>query len=98
VTVASRDAELDGVAIRKGAYLGLVEDTAVVADDDMQTVAMEVVGRLLDGDRAWLGILTGEGAPPVEELLAAVNRAHPEVDVEVHDGGQPHYPLLVVAE
>jgi hypothetical protein len=27
-----------------------------------------------------------------------VNAAHPDVDVEVHDGGQPHYPLLVVAE
>jgi uncharacterized protein len=98
VTVASRDAELDGVRIAKGAYLGLVEDAAVVAADDLQTVALEVVGRVLDGERGWLGILTGEGAPPVEELLAAVNAAHPDVDVEVHDGGQPHYPLLVVAE
>jgi hypothetical protein len=98
VTVASRDAELDGVKIAKGMYLGLVGDAAVTAGDSLQSVALEVVGRVLDGDRAWLGILTGEGAPPVEELLAAVNQAHPEVDVEVHDGGQPHYPLLVVAE
>ena len=98
VTVASRDAELDGVKIAKGAYLGLVEDAAVTAGDSLQEVALEVVERVLDGERGWLGILTGEGAPPVEELLAAVNAAHPEVDVEVHDGGQPHYPLLVVAE
>jgi hypothetical protein len=98
VTVASRDAELDGVKIAKGAYLGLVDDAAVVAGDSLQEVALEVVGRVLDGDRGWLGILTGEGAPPVEELLAAVNAAHPDVDVEVHDGGQPHYPLLLVAE
>jgi uncharacterized protein len=98
VTVASRDAELDGVKIAKGAYLGLVEDAAVVAADDLHAVALEVVERVLDGDRGWLGILTGEGAPPVEELLAAVNAAYPDVDVEVHDGGQPHYPLLVVAE
>jgi hypothetical protein len=98
VTVASRDAELDGVKIAKGAYLGLVDDAAVVAGDSLQKVALEVVGRVLDGDRGWLGILTGEGAPPVEELLAAVNAAHPDVDVEVHDGGQPHYPLLLVAE
>jgi hypothetical protein len=98
VTVASRDVELDGIAIRKGAYLGLVDDTAVVADDDLHTVAMDVIDRVLDGNRDLLSILTGEGAPPVEELLAAVNAAHPEVDVEVHHGGQPHYPLLVVAE
>jgi hypothetical protein len=98
VTVASRDAQLDGVKISKGMYLGLVDDAAVSAGDSLQAVALEVVGRVLVDDRGWLGILTGEGAPPVEELLAAVNDAHPEVDVEVHDGGQPHYPLLLVAE
>jgi DAK2 domain fusion protein YloV len=98
VTVASRDAVLDGVTIREGAYLGLVDGKAVAADDDIDRVMLEVVGRVLDGHRAWLGILTGEGAPELEPVLAEVRRSHPEVDVEVHDGGQPHYPLLVVAE
>ena len=45
-----------------------------------------------------LGILTGEDAPALDGLLQAVERTHPEVEIEVHDGGQPHYPLLVVAE
>jgi hypothetical protein len=98
VTVASRDAELDGLKIAKGAYLGLVGDTAVASGEDIADVVRAVVERVLDGDRGWLGILTGEGAPPVEDLLAEVGRAHPGVDVEVHEGGQPHYPLLVVAE
>jgi uncharacterized protein len=98
VTVASRDAELDGVKIAKGAYLGLVDDTAVVSGDDLADVARDVVSRVLDGERGWLGILTGEGAPPVDDLLAEIGRSFPGVDVEVHEGGQPHYPLLLVAE
>ena len=98
VTVASRDTELDGVTIVKGAFLGLVDDAAVASGDDLAEVALEVVDRVLDGDRGWLGILTGEGAPQMDGLLAAIGSAHPGVDVEVHDGGQPHYPLLVVAE
>jgi DAK2 domain fusion protein YloV len=98
VTVASRDAELDGIAIKKGAFLGLVDGTAVAAADDVQAVALEVVERVLAGERGWLGILTGEDAPALEGLLQAVERAHPGLEVEVHDGGQPHYPLLVVAE
>lgn len=98
VTVASRDVELDGVAIRKGAYLGLVDGTAVAADDDVTAVALEVVERLLEGERGWLGILTGENAPALDGLLKAVEGSHPDVLVEVHEGGQPHYPLLVVAE
>jgi uncharacterized protein len=98
VTIASRDVELDGVAIRAGAYLGLVDGTAVAADDDFEAVALEVVERILDNERGWLGILTGETAPPLDGLLKTVESSHPDVLVEVHEGGQPHYPLLVVAE
>jgi hypothetical protein len=98
VTVASRDAELDGIEIAKGSFLGLVDGVAVVAATDVETAALEVVERVLAGERGWLGILTGEDAPSLDGLLEAVERAHPEVDVEVHEGGQPHYPLLVVAE
>jgi DAK2 domain fusion protein YloV len=98
VTVASRDAKLDGVEISKGAYLGLVDGSAVTSGDDIETVALDVVERVLDGDRAWLGLLVGEDAPPFDALVDSIRAAHPEVEVESHDGGQPHYPLLVVAE
>lgn len=99
VTVASRDTELDGVAIRKGAYLGLVDGTAVAADDDLDTVVLEVVEQLLGGGRGWLAIIVGADAPPVDGLLEAIRHAHPGVDVDPpYEGGQPHYPLLMVAE
>jgi len=98
ITVASRDAELDGVEIRKGAYLGLVDDTAVVSDPDLGVVAQAVVERVLAGEREFLTILTGEGAPPLDGLVSALEERYPGLEVEVHEGGQPHYPLLVVAE
>lgn len=98
VTVASRDAELDGVTISKGAYLGLVNGTAVISDADLDAVVREVVERVLAGEREWLAILTGEDAPPLDGLVAALQADHPGVIVDVHAGGQPHYPLLVVAE
>jgi DAK2 domain fusion protein YloV len=98
VTVASRDTELDGVSIRKGAYLGLVDGTAVAADDDIETVALEVVKRLLVEGREVLDILTGQHAPPLDQLVSTVREAHPDLTVKVHEGGQPHYPLLMVAE
>jgi fatty acid kinase len=98
VTVASRDAELDGVTIAKGAYLGLVDGTAVSAGANLADVARAVVEGVLDEERGWLGMLTGAGAPPVKELVAELQRSHPNIEFEVHEGGQPHYPLLVVAE
>jgi hypothetical protein len=98
VTIASRDVELDGVKIRKGDFLGLVDETAVAAAEDMASVVEEVVARVLSGKRDWLAILRGEDAPPLDGLVAAVERDHPGISIEVHEGGQPHYPLLLVAE
>ena len=42
VTVASRDVELDGVAVRKGAWLGLADGPAVAAGEDFDEVARAV--------------------------------------------------------
>jgi dihydroxyacetone kinase-like predicted kinase len=98
ITIASRDAELDGIEIRKGDFLGLVDGTAVSAAPDMTAVVETVTALVLDGEKGWLAILTGEGAPPLDGLVAAIEREHPGIDIEVHDGGQPHYPLLFVSE
>jgi uncharacterized protein len=98
ITVASRDASLDGVEILEGAYLGLVDDVAVVSGPDLHAVLDEVVDRVLAGGQSFLTILTGEDAPQLDGLVAALETRHPDLEVEIHEGGQPHYPLLLVAQ
>jgi uncharacterized protein len=98
ITIASRDVTLDGVEIRKGEYLGLVEDIAVVSSPDVDVVVQEVVDRVLAAGKGYLTVLTGENAPPLDGLVSALEQRHPGLEVEIHDGGQPHYPLLVVAQ
>ena len=98
VVRASRTAELDGISVREGVWLGLVDDVLVTADDDFTTVAELVVGRVLEGGRELLTLLTGEEEPDLERLLDRLGAAHPQVEIETHVGGQPHYPLLILAE
>jgi hypothetical protein len=57
-----------------------------------------VVERLLAEPRTVLTLLTGEEPPPLDGLLERLASAQPELEVEVHEGGQPHYPLLLGAE
>ena len=45
-----------------------------------------------------LTILLGEETPEAEGLVDALRGAYPGVEIEVHEGGQPHYPLLFGAE
>jgi fatty acid kinase len=98
VAVASRDADSNGVAIRKGAWLGLADGEPVAVGDSFDDVARAVLGRLLAEPREIVTLLAGEEAPPLDGLLAEVAATHPGLELEVHDGGQPHYALLVAAE
>ena len=70
ITVASRDASIDGVEIREGAYLGLVDDVAVVSDGDLDVVLAAVVDRILADGQSFLTIITGENAPQLDGLVA----------------------------
>ena len=98
ITVASRDAVLDGIEIREGAYLGLRRGCRGRVRHDLDTVVPAVIERVLVGGKEVLTILTGEDSPPLDGLVAALEQRHPDVEVDVHEGGQPHYPLLFVAE
>jgi DAK2 domain fusion protein YloV len=98
VTVASRDVELNGLAVRSGSFLGLADGEPVAGGDSFDDVAAEVVELLLAGPREVLTLLTGEDEPQLDALLARIGAAHPQLELEVHAGGQAHYPLLLSAE
>jgi DAK2 domain fusion protein YloV len=98
VTIASRDVRLNGLVIREGDWLGLTGGELVAGGSDFTDVAYAVAERLLSGPCEVLTLLAGEDEPPLAELRERLATAHPEVELAVHRGGQPHYPLLLGAE
>jgi dihydroxyacetone kinase-like predicted kinase len=98
VTVASRDVQLNGVAVRQGKWLGLADGEPVAGGETFDEVADAVLQRLLGEPRSVLTLLTGDGAPALDGLLDRIRTKHPELELDVHEGGQPHYPLLLSAE
>jgi len=99
VTVASRDVEMNGLAIRRGNYLGLADGEPVAGGSSFEEVAEAVVERLLAEPRDVLTVLVGEERPEeLGTLLERVAASHPDVELDVQEGGQPHYPLLLAAE
>jgi dihydroxyacetone kinase-like predicted kinase len=98
VTKASRDVEMNGLAISKGAWLGLADGEAIAGGPDFEEVAAAVAERLLAEPRGLLTLLTGADEPNLDGLVKRIERLHPELELDVQDGGQPHYPLLLSAE
>jgi dihydroxyacetone kinase-like predicted kinase len=98
IAIASRDAAADGVPIREGEFLALLDGRAVAGGASFDDVARELLELLLAEPRDVLTLLRGEDAPPLNGLLDELAERRPELELDVHDGGQPHYPLLLSAE
>jgi DAK2 domain fusion protein YloV len=98
VTIASRDVEMNGVSVRKGAWLGLADGKAVAGGADFDDVAAAVAERLLEEPRSVMTLLTGADEPELDSLLERIQERHPDLELDVQAGGQPHYPLLLSAE
>ena len=98
IAIASRDASADGVPVREGEFLALLDGDAIAAGAVFDEVARGLIERLLAEPRDVLTLLRGEGAPSLNGLLDELAAQHPELELDVHEGGQPHYPLLLSAE
>jgi DAK2 domain fusion protein YloV len=98
VTRAHDSATIGGLEVEQGQFLGLVDGEPVTSGPVLEPVAREVVERLLGEASDVLTVLLGEGVDSADELVAAVRDAHPELEIEVHEGGQPRHPLLFAVE
>jgi DAK2 domain fusion protein YloV len=100
VTFAVRDTTIDGVTIAKDDYMGIADGKIVVSEKDKLAVTKKLVDELLDEEAEIVTILYGEEATEeeVETVVAYIEDAYPDVEVEVHDGGQPLYPFIFSVE
>ncbi len=99
VTRASRDAEIDGVAVHQGEAIGLVDGKLTVAKPDAEACLLALLdGRVFDFEVATLFHSTEVSPERARSLADAVGSAHPDLEVEVHPGGPDLYAYLMVLE
>jgi uncharacterized protein len=100
VTHAVRDSELDGLEVKQGQAMAIVDGRLVAAADDIETAFGGVLEEFTRGGADYVTVLTalngsGTTREQLEELAA---RVAPDAEVSFHDGGQPLYPILASAE
>ena len=100
VTVAVRDASIDGVDVQAGDVIGLLNDTLTARGSTPHEVALTLLKQMEAQQAEIITIYYGEQvtADAVEALGAQVMALYPEQEVEVINGGQPHYHYIISAE
>ena len=98
LTHAIRDSTVDGQKVRAGEAIAILDGKLVAHGADEAEVLAEAA-RSLDGP-SLLTLYVGSSVGPnrAERARDALRRACEGAEVEVVDGGQPHYPFLVAAE
>lgn len=100
VTTAVRDTTIDGLEIHENDNLGMVDGKIVVSNPDMMETLEETFAHMLDEDSEIVTIYVGEEGSEemANELAQSLAEKYEDVEVEIHQGGQPVYPYLFSVE
>ena len=102
VTTAVRDSQAaDGTPIHDGDVMGIQDDSIDVVGSDVAQVTLDLIAKMQDEEEGdSLTILAGQDMDDeaFEALVAAIEEAQPDLEVDPHRGEQPLYPVIFSIE
>ncbi|HEY8952669.1 MAG TPA: DAK2 domain-containing protein, partial [Candidatus Dormibacteraeota bacterium] len=100
VTHAVRDTRSNGLKVKKGDVIGLINEKLEFAGGDYADVVKRALGKLGPDSYELVTVYRGEGASDDElaSLQSSIQASFPGLEVEVQQGGQQHYPFILSVE
>ncbi|RMC49355.1 DAK2 domain-containing protein [Lactobacillus sp. ESL0225] len=100
VTQANRDTNINGIDIHKDDYLGIIDGDIQVATVDLINSTVNMIEKMLDEDSEIITVVYGRDSnkEQADQIIAALEAKHDDLEFEVHDGGQPVYNFLISVE
>ncbi|MGL4821366.1 MAG: DAK2 domain-containing protein, partial [Bacilli bacterium] len=100
LTYAVRDTQFEGHTIRANDWMGLSEGKVATTNGDKFEATKALLNELVDEDSEIVTIFQGEDATDAETAAVVdfLEQSFPDVEVEVHPGGQPLYSFIFSVE
>lgn len=100
ITQAVRDTTLNGVEIHNGDWMGIIDGDIQIVADTSEAAAEQSVEKMLDDDSEIVTIIFGADTKEkaANKLAKSVSAIDEDLEIEIHDGGQPLYPFLISVE
>lgn len=100
ITVATRSVEIDGVEVAKGEVIALHNGKLVASTQTIEEACEHLLIAAHASDLERITLFYGEDLNLSQTNLLAdkIRTVYPDHEIEVHEGGQPHYQLIIAIE
>jgi dihydroxyacetone kinase-like predicted kinase len=99
ITYSVRYARIGDREVPVGAYMGLLDGELFAVEDSVEDIALRLAEEMLE-ETDVMTLLRGEELDEgmLQRIADGIRGLDDAVQVEIRDGGQPLYPLQMVAE
>lgn len=100
VTVATRTVEINGVDVKSGEVIALLNGKLVNASSTLEEACEKLLESADTASRERITMFFGSNISKneVNRIADGIRKIYPNHEIEVHEGGQPHYQFIFMIE
>ena len=100
VTYAVRDTKIDDKVIHEGDIMGIGDQGILSVGQSVEDTTKDMLAQLVDEDSELISLYYGQDiqAEDAEKFTQALEDIYPDIDIDVHMGGQPIYYYVLSVE
>jgi DAK2 domain fusion protein YloV len=100
ITTATRSVDIDGVSVKEGQLICLLNDKLVLATDNLKDATLGLLKKAHADHFELITLFYGTAVTrmDVDKIADSIRKEFPEQEIEVQDGGQPHYQFIISIE
>ena len=100
VTIATRSVELNGVKVQEGQVIALLNGKLVMSAQNLEEAVLGLLNKGGTEERERITLFYGNNISrqEVNRMVDVIRSAFPSHEIELHEGGQPHYQFILSIE
>jgi len=100
ITIATRTVEIDGVSVKNGQVIALLDGKLALAAESVEQGMLDLIEKAGPDEHELVTLFFGEGMPHSEanRIADLIRAKYSSLEIEVQEGGQPHYQFIISIE
>jgi dihydroxyacetone kinase-like predicted kinase len=100
ITIATRTVEINGVDVHEGEIIAILNGKVVLAAHSVEEGCLRLLDQAKASERERITLFYGNNISKneVNQIVDQVRAHYPSHEIELHEGGQPHYQFIIAIE